>query len=116
MTWANEATAETPAAPCFCLFTQFQVLPASFSPLGVTAQGRNMTEVGTEERAQWVKGLLSKQDPRFGPQHPSKKMALACNPRAGEVEGGGSQGASWKRLRPFSSCQEADRHGTETIQ
>lgn len=67
-----------------------------------------MTVVVTEKRAEWVKGLLSEQeDPNPGPQHPSKKMALASSPRAGEVEGAGSQGVSWKRLRPFSSWQEA---------
>lgn len=44
------------------VFTQFQVLPAILSPPSVMTQGRKMTEVGTEGRAQWAKGLLSKHE------------------------------------------------------
>lgn len=95
MTWASEVAAETPGAPGFCHFTQFQVLPASLSPADVTTQGRKMTEVGTEEMARCVKGLLSKhEDLSLVPSTQGKRWHLPVIPELG-TGGRRVPGASW---------------------
>jgi hypothetical protein len=89
-------------------------LPAS-APWCHNLGEKKMTEVGTEERAQRVKGLLSKQEnPSSGPQHPSKKMALACNPRAGEMEVGGSQGLPGQPALAICELQASKRLSQKT--